>query len=102
MRGGLRVGRPGPEAVPVGYGVGVIGVLTFMVGGLGDQVWHLSLGVEQDINAFQSPTHWLLAIGMFLMLSSGTVRGIKFPGSTTDSARRLCWPPPCGGRRLSS
>jgi hypothetical protein len=59
-----------PAAIPVGYGIGLLGVAFFTVGGMFDQVWHLSLGVEQDINAFQSPTHWFLAIGMFLMVSS--------------------------------
>jgi hypothetical protein len=76
----LREGHRGLDAVPVGYGVGVIGVATFMIGGLGDQVWHLMLGVEQDINAFQSPTHWLLAIGMFLMLSSPLRAAWSTPG----------------------
>jgi len=66
----VRQGRRGLAAMPVGYAVGFAGVLFFTVGGVFDQVWHLSLGVEQDINAFQSPTHWFLAIGMFLMVSS--------------------------------
>ena len=66
----VREGHRGLDAVPLGYGVGVLGVGLFTLGGAGDQVWHLSLGVEQDLNAFLSPTHWLLAIGMFLMASS--------------------------------
>jgi hypothetical protein len=56
--------------IPVGYAIGLAGVVTFTVGGIGDQIWHLSLGVEQDLEAFLSPTHWLLAVGMFLMCSS--------------------------------
>lgn len=84
-----REGNRGVKDIPVGYGVGVIGVLTFMVGGLGDQVWHLTLGVEQDINAFQSPTHWLLAIGMFLMLSSPLRAGWSVPGTTTPRLKEF-------------
>ncbi|HUR86360.1 MAG TPA: hypothetical protein VMY78_13545 [Solirubrobacteraceae bacterium] len=76
----LRAGRRGLDAVPVGYGVGLIGIASFTVGGLGDQIWHLSLGVEQDLNAFQSPTHWLLAIGMFLMASCPLRAGWSTPG----------------------
>ena len=57
-------------STPVGYAIGLLGVMLFSIGGAFDQVWHLSFGVEQDINAFQSPTHWLLAIGMCLMVSS--------------------------------
>lgn len=56
--------------LPAGYGVGFIGVMSFAIGGFFDQFWHLAWGVEQDLNAFFSPTHWLLAIGMFLMVSS--------------------------------
>lgn len=76
----VREGHRGLDAVPVGYGVGVIGVASFMLGGAGDQIWHLSLGVEQDLNAFQSPTHWLLAIGMFLMASCPLRAAWSTPG----------------------
>jgi hypothetical protein len=85
----LRDGHSGLEAVPIGYGVGLLGVATFMVGGVGDQIWHLTLGVEQDINAFQSPTHWLLAIGMFLMLSSPLRAGWSTPGTTTPRLKEF-------------
>lgn len=83
----VREGQAGLDAVPVGYGVGVIGVATFMLGGAGDQIWHLSLGVEQDINAFQSPTHWLLAIGMFLMVSSPLRAAWSTPGDEQPRLR---------------
>lgn len=62
-------GARGLAAVPRGYAMGVAGMICFAVGGAGDQVWHLSLGIEQDIEAFLSPTHWFLAVGMFLMVS---------------------------------
>lgn len=62
-------GKQGLAAIPRGYAMGVVGIASFAVGGAGDQVWHLSLGVEQDIEAFLSPTHWFLAVGMFLMVS---------------------------------
>lgn len=62
-------GKKGLAAIPRGYGMGVLGLISFAVGGAFDQVWHLFLGVEQDIEAFMSPTHWLLAVGMFLMVS---------------------------------
>jgi hypothetical protein len=75
-----RDGHRGLEAIPLGYGVALLGIATFTLGGAGDQVWHLSLGVEQDINAFLSPTHWLLAIGMFLMVSSPLRAGWSAPG----------------------
>jgi len=82
-------GHRGLEAVPIGYGVGLLGVATFTVGGAGDQIWHLTLGVEQDINAFQSPTHWLLAIGMFLMLSSPLRAAWSVPGTATPRLKEF-------------
>ncbi|MEY2432449.1 MAG: hypothetical protein QOC92_2174 [Acidimicrobiaceae bacterium] len=65
-----RAGKRGLAGIPQGYAVGVFGVAVFFVGGMGDQVWHTMLGVEQNLNAFFSPTHMLLAFGMVLMLSS--------------------------------
>lgn len=65
----LRNGYEGLAAIPRGYAMGLLGVISFAVGGAGDQIWHLFLGVEQDLEAFLSPTHWFLAVGMFLMVS---------------------------------
>lgn len=62
-------GRSGLAAIPRGYAAGLVGALSFAIGGTGDQIWHVFLGVEQDIEAFISPTHWFLAVGMFLMVS---------------------------------
>lgn len=62
-------GEEGLAAIPRGYALGLAGVVTFAVGGVGDQIWHFFLGVEQDIEAFLSPTHWFLAVGMGLMVS---------------------------------
>jgi hypothetical protein len=63
-------GHRGLAAIPVGYGGGIAGLAIFTVGGIGDQIWHLSLGIERDLKAFISPTHLMLIIGMLLMLSS--------------------------------
>lgn len=63
-------GHRGLAAIPVGYGGGVLGLVIFTIGGIGDQIWHLSLGIERDLQAFLSPTHLLLIIGMLLMISS--------------------------------
>lgn len=58
------------EAVPDGYGIGVLGVVIFGFGGLGDYLWHSSFGFEQGVEALTSPTHQLLAVGGILFLSS--------------------------------
>ncbi len=66
----LRAGYRGARAIPVGYELGVAGVLLFGVGGLMDLIWHTIFGIEQDSNALFSPVHlWLVASGT-LVLSS--------------------------------
>lgn len=51
----------------------VIGLVAFIVGAVGDGVWHEVVGVEVDLEALLSPTHLLLMTGGLLMLS-GPVR----------------------------
>ena len=57
------------EAMPVGYGLSLIGVVIFMVAGVADMLWHTLYGIEVDIEALLSPTHLLLAFGGALMVT---------------------------------
>lgn len=66
----VEAGRRGLAAVPEGYGLAIVGAGLFVLAGIGDQIWHLSLGIERDLEAFLSPTHMGLAIAIFLMVSS--------------------------------
>jgi hypothetical protein len=63
-------GQSGLEAFPAGYGLAVVGVVVFAVGGAGDLTWHTVFGIEQDLEALFSPTHLLLFVGMTLILST--------------------------------
>lgn len=65
-----RSGASFVEAVPTGYGVGVLGVLIFGFGGFGDLLWHSTFGFEQGVEALTSPSHLALAVGSVLFLSS--------------------------------
>jgi hypothetical protein len=56
--------------VPVGYGLGVIGVTIFLVSGVGDGIWHTVFGIEQDVEAALSPTHVGLFVGALLLFTS--------------------------------
>ena len=56
--------------VPVGYGLGIIGVGVFAVGAVGDLIWHTIFGVETSLDALLSPTHLLLLTGILLILTS--------------------------------
>ncbi len=57
------------HALPVGYGLSLIGGILFAIGGLGDLVWHTLFGIEQNIEALFSPTHLLLAFAGALIVS---------------------------------
>lgn len=63
-------GYRGRDAIPAGYGLGLVGLGIFAVGGAGDLLWHTLLGIEQDIEALFSPTHLLLLLGMALIVTS--------------------------------
>ena len=56
--------------VPVGYGLGLVGLGLFAIGGLADMVWHLVFGVEVGVEALLSPTHLLLFVSGLLVVSS--------------------------------
>jgi hypothetical protein len=56
------------QAVPRGYGLSLVGVAVFAVGGVGDLLWHQVFGIEQGIAALLSPTHLLLFTGIAMIL----------------------------------
>lgn len=64
---GVKSGRRGLRAVPVGYELAVLGVPVFALGGLGDMLWHTLFGIEVGIEALLSPTHLLLFLGAELL-----------------------------------
>jgi hypothetical protein len=67
-----RIPRWWVDGWPVGYRIGALGVLIFLVGGLCDMVWHTIFGVEKTLDALMSPSHLLLLVGSALFLSSPT------------------------------
>lgn len=66
----VKQGRSGLAAIPIGYGVALIGMGLFFLSGVGDQIWHAVFGIERDLEAFLSPTHLLLVVGMALLVSA--------------------------------
>jgi hypothetical protein len=67
---GVRDGRRGIAAVPVGYGLAVLGVPLFALAGVGDSLWHTIFGIERSLNILFSPTHLLLGVSMTLIVTS--------------------------------
>lgn len=63
-------GRSWRESVPVGYGLALVGVISFSIGGAGDIAWHEILGIEVSIEALLSPSHLALFMGFFLITSA--------------------------------
>src|SRR5688572_19616892 len=65
-----RKGRVGSAAIPEGYHLGLLGVFIFGAGGVGDMLWHIIFGIEQNIEALLSPTHLMLFLGGVLVFAS--------------------------------
>jgi hypothetical protein len=64
----LRIDR---TAIPIGYGVAVIGLCVLAVGGPADLAWHTRYGFEVNVDAIYSPPHLLLFFGGLLVCTTG-------------------------------
>jgi hypothetical protein len=58
------------EAIPTGYGFGLVGLVLFALAGPGDALWHAAFGAEASVEALASPTHLALATGGVLFCTS--------------------------------
>ena len=56
------------NALPPGYGLSLIGVVFFAIGGVGDLIWHTLFGIELNIDGALSPTHLLLTSSLVLIV----------------------------------
>ena len=56
--------------LPVGYGLGMVGVGLFLVSAVADGIWHTVFGVEVGIEAQFSPTHIGLFLGALLIFTT--------------------------------
>ncbi len=78
----LRKGYPWWAALPPGYGISILGVAIFGIGGIGDFLWHAFFGFEVQLATLLSPTHLLLATGG-LFIVSGPLRAAWLRPETT-------------------
>jgi hypothetical protein len=76
---GLRRGHPWRAALPDGYGLALLGVGLWLVGGPFDLAWHTIFGFEVDVEALMSPAHLVLALGFGLMTSGPLRAGLRRP-----------------------
>ena len=59
------------KAIPVGYGVAIIGLTILAVAGPWDLIWHEIYGFEVGVDAIYSPSHLCLFFGALLVASTG-------------------------------
>ncbi|GAC1324147.1 MAG: hypothetical protein NVSMB2_22150 [Chloroflexota bacterium] len=67
---GRAQGYVGLAAIPTGYELAALGAVIFALGGVGDMLWHITFGIEADLEALLSPTHLVLASGLALLLAA--------------------------------
>ena len=76
-------------AVPRGYAAAAVGVAVFAIGGMADTAWHTAFGVEVGNDILLSPSHMLLGLGMFLIVSGPFVADLRRDDRGPSLARRL-------------
>ena len=76
---GWRAGAVWHHALPHGYGLGLVGVACWLVGGPFDAVWHNIFGFEADVEALMSPAHAILVLGFALMAAGPLRAGLARP-----------------------
>jgi Tol biopolymer transport system component len=89
----LRKGYPWRRALPVGYGLSLIGVFAFAIGGGLDLWWHTIFGIEVSTDALLSPTHLVLATSAALIFT-GPLRSAAFRLGPETPARYSSHGPP--------
>lgn len=73
----VRTGFPYRSAVPEGYNPSLLGVVIFLAGGVGDLLWHTIFGIEANVDALLSPSHLVLTVGAFLIVT-GPLRSVLY------------------------
>jgi hypothetical protein len=87
---GLRQHRTWQQSLPGGYGLSLVGIAVFALGGVLDLVWHTLFGIERSVEALLSPTHLLLALGGILIIGGPfRVAWQRLPADLGKQAYRL-------------
>ncbi len=77
------------RALPSGYELSLLGAGIFAISGVGDLIWHIVFGIEQNVEALLSPTHLGLATGLILCMSGPLRAAWRRPESATRGWRAL-------------
>ncbi|MGH8526270.1 MAG: hypothetical protein ACREXY_19315, partial [Gammaproteobacteria bacterium] len=85
-------GYPWRRAMPPGYELSLLGLLIFVLSGLGDLIWHELFGFEHDLEALLSPTHLVLALGGTLMIAGPFRSAWQRPDTPSAPSLATQWP----------
>lgn len=85
----VRTGRQGLAAVPQGYLAGLLAIPAFALFGLADMTWHVTLGIEQDIDILFSPSHLGLVTSMAVIMTTPVRSAWSDPERRPSLARLL-------------
>jgi hypothetical protein len=77
------------EAIPGGYLAAALGAIVFGFGGIFDKGWHTAFGIELGNDALLSPSHLMLGVGMFLIVSGPYLADLRRRDDSASLARRL-------------
>jgi hypothetical protein len=81
-------GRPWSGVFPLPYRLALWGFPVFLVGGVGDMLWHRIFGIEEGVDALLSPTHQILGLSISL-LASGPVRSVLADRAAVTLSRQM-------------
>ena len=93
LLGTIAVRRPAAaswrDAIPRGYRAAAAGIVVFGIGGLFDMAWHTAFGIELGNDALLSPSHLLLGLGLFLIVSGPFLADVGRRDGAASLAQRL-------------
>lgn len=72
------------HALPNGMFLSFVGIFVFGLGGVGDMIWHETLGIEADIEALYSPTHLMLGVGGTMLASGILLHYLRNPDTLSE------------------
>jgi|SRR5579883_218166 hypothetical protein len=84
-----RRGYSWARSLPSGYELSLLGAGIFAVSGVGDMIWHILFGIEQNVEALLSPTHLGLATGLILIESGPLRAAFRRPPEQTRGWKAL-------------